>query len=67
MFPAYPKKAHASGQARIRFRGRDYYLGKFGSEEYARLVGDLANKPDAAPSPRARWRCQRRRKVRVAG
>jgi hypothetical protein len=52
-------------------RGRDYYLGKFGSDdsrkEYARLVGDLANKPDAAPSPRARWRCQRRRKVRVAG
>ena len=39
-FPAYPTKAHGSGQARIKVRGRDVYLGLHGSpeswKEYAR-------------------------------
>ncbi len=52
--PPYPKKAHKSGQARIRIRSKDYYLGVFGSEEshkeYARLVALFATSPDALPA-----------------
>lgn len=48
-FPAYPKKKHRSGQARIRIRGRDYYLGVWNSEasrrEYARLAAEFAADP----------------------
>lgn len=48
-FPKYPSKAHRSGQARIRFRGRDYYLGVHGSDasrqEYARLAKEFASNP----------------------
>lgn len=36
----------ATGNARVRIRGKDYYLGPFGSEEsrqrYARLIAELA-------------------------
>ncbi len=42
--PAYPKKAHRSGQARIYIRGKDFYLGPFGSAKskakYARLIAE---------------------------
>lgn len=42
-FPPYPKAPHKkSGQARVRWEGKDYYLGPFGSEEsrerYAELI-----------------------------
>lgn len=41
-----PRYHRSSGQARVRFRGRDYYLGAWGSKEveanYTRLVADLA-------------------------
>lgn len=41
-FPPYPARAHASKQARIRLRGKDFYLGAHGSPEslaeYARLA-----------------------------
>lgn len=51
-FPSYPKSKHQSGQARIRWKGRDYYLGVFGSEqshtEYARLVALFATSPTNA-------------------
>lgn len=51
-FPAYPKKKHQSGQARIRIRGRDYYLGAWNSEasrkEYARLAAEHAAEPQRA-------------------
>lgn len=53
-FPAYPKKAHPSGQARIRIRGQDHYLGVWGSpasrKEYARLAAELAG--DGVELPR---------------
>ncbi len=56
-FPSYPKKKHkASGQARIRWRGKDYYLGRFDSPEsrveYARLAALFATAPEAAPVKR---------------
>ncbi len=55
-FPSFPKKAHKSGQARIRYRKRDYYLGVFGSDaarrEYARLAAEFAADPAKAfPRP----------------
>ncbi len=31
--PVYPKTAHSSGQARVKFRGHVYYLGLFGSQD----------------------------------
>lgn len=44
--PPYPDKPHRSGQARIHWKGRDIYLGRFGSPEsrrkYASIVGQLA-------------------------
>lgn len=50
-FPAYPKKPHASGQARIRIDGRDVYLGTWNSPEsraeYARLATLYARGPTA--------------------
>lgn len=55
-FPSYPKRPHkASGQARLRWRGKDYYLGRFDSPEsrveYARLAALFATSPEAvAPS-----------------
>ncbi len=55
-FPRYPSKPHASGQARIRWLNRDYYLGLFGSDasyaEYARLTVLFATSPDAIPAKR---------------
>ncbi len=46
-FPRYPRKAHASGNARIRIQNRDYYLGAFGSPEshteYRRLMAEFAS------------------------
>lgn len=40
-FPNYPRVPHQSGQARIKIRGKTYYLGKHGSpeshQEYNRL------------------------------
>lgn len=42
-----------SGQARVRHRGKDYYLGPWGSEKarkaYADLISRLAGQPDALP------------------
>lgn len=42
--PAYPKKAHSSGQARIRLNGEQVYLGVFGSAEshaeYRRVLAE---------------------------
>ena len=55
-FASYPKKAHATGQARIRVAGHDRYLGLFGSPEshaeYARLkaeweAGQIVSAPPA--------------------
>jgi integrase len=53
--PKYPKKAHSSGQARIRFRGRAIYLGRFGSAEsrakYHRVIAEhLAVTPADPPA-----------------
>ncbi len=52
ILPAYPRKAHASGQARIRINGKDYYMGVHGSpesrQEYARLAQEFANAPPGA-------------------
>lgn len=60
-FPAYPAKKHASGLARIRVRGKDYYLGKFGSDEsrkeYARLAAEFAANPVVQPPPKAKTKC----------
>lgn len=51
-FPAYPRKKHRSGQARIRIRGKDYYLGPWNSlasrKEYARLTAEFAADPQRA-------------------
>ncbi len=45
---------HASGQARIRINGVDYYLGPHGSEEakreYARLIAEVAAQGQAGPT-----------------
>lgn len=47
--PAY-RLHKPSGQARVIVRGRHYYLGPYGSpeshEKYARLIAELATKPD---------------------
>jgi integrase len=52
--PSYPKKAHASGQARVRVNGKSLYLGVFGSkeskQEYAALVARLAAGKPAEPA-----------------
>lgn len=54
-FPPYPRKQHSSGQARIKLRGRPYYLGAFGSPaswaEYRRLLAEW-ERGHAAPRPR---------------
>jgi integrase len=51
--PAYPPRPHSSGQARIVYRGKTYYLGVHGSDtsrrEYARVVGELATGVPAVP------------------
>src|SRR5689334_14183261 len=43
-----------SGQARVRYRGKDYYLGPFGSaaskEAYARLIAQLMSDEPGSPS-----------------
>lgn len=56
IFPPYPRKKHASGQARIRVGGEDIYLGVFGSDasrkEYARLAAEFAQAPEGASLPR---------------
>lgn len=55
--PPYPKRAHASGQARIKVHGADVYLGIFNSPEsrtkYAQIVAEhwgteVANAPPQA-------------------
>ncbi len=55
-FPKYPRKSHATGQARISIKGRCYYLGKFGSpeshEEYRRLMAEFAM-GNFTPAPRS--------------
>lgn len=49
---------HASGQGMIRWKGRDYYLGKYGSPEaaaeYARLIGQIAGQVDISGLPENR-------------
>lgn len=55
-FPAYPKKPHKTGQARVKLRGRDVYLGVWDSPEsraeYARRAAEFASgQPSAAPPP----------------
>lgn len=56
-FPAYPAKPHASGQARIRYRGRDYYLGVWDTpasrQEYARLAVEFSMQAPEMPALRA--------------
>lgn len=53
-FPSYPKKAHRSGQARIRIHGREHYLGTWGSKashiEYARLMAEFASGSTPLPT-----------------
>lgn len=48
-FPSYPKTPHSSGQARIKIRGREYYLGPWNSveshREYQRLYNETLIKP----------------------
>ena len=34
--PKYPRQPHSGGQARVTIRGKKFYLGPFGSEEYRR-------------------------------
>ncbi len=52
-FPKYPKRPHRSGHARISLRGRDYYLGPWGSPEsyaeYARLQAQTVASPGVLP------------------
>ncbi len=55
MLPKY--EFHVSGQARVRFCGKDYYLGKFGTPEsyakYHALVGEYlqnGKQPPAVPN-----------------
>jgi integrase len=52
-----PVRKHSSGQAACRIRGKDYYLGKFGSPEaraaYARLLVEQANRPEPPPAAKA--------------
>jgi integrase len=60
----YPKKPHASGQARIRLNGKDVYLGPWGSPESRRrfheIMADVTTgkaptlKPKRAADPDAR-------------
>jgi integrase len=53
-FPRYPQKPHSSGQARIKIKGRPYYLGVFESPEswaeYRRLMTRWEK--GLAPDPR---------------
>lgn len=53
--PPYPKKAHKSGQARIRIFGKDEYLGVWGSEEsharYAQLAQEFAARQAGRSAP----------------
>lgn len=42
MFPAYPSKPHKSGLARIRVKGKDVYLGPFGSKESRDRYAELS-------------------------
>src|SRR6516225_7318895 len=46
-----------SGQARVRFEGKDYYLGAYGSREsreaYARLIAQFSKDDPAPPAPSA--------------
>jgi integrase len=43
--PQYPKRPHKRGQARIKIKGKDVWLGKFGTPEshaeYARIIREL--------------------------
>jgi len=45
-FPSYPKRPHATGQARIVYQRKTYYLGKHGTEDslarYNKLIAQLA-------------------------
>lgn len=54
-FPDYPKKPHASGQARMRWLGTDRYLGVFDSPEshaeYDRLRAEWRASRGAEPPP----------------
>lgn len=56
-FPAYPRKPHRSGQARIRVGGRDLYLGIHGSPEshaeYARRKAEYESGQVPEPVLRA--------------
>jgi integrase len=55
-FPRYPKREHASGQARIVIGAKTYYLGKFNSPEshaeYRRLMGEFAT-GNFIPAPKS--------------
>jgi integrase len=51
--PQYPKKAHSTGQARIKIKGKPIYLGKFGSpESYAKFHKTLAEYHATGELPR---------------
>lgn len=51
-FPAYPKRPHSTGQARIRLGGRDIYLGEHGSAESWTAYARLAQEHAAGGGPR---------------
>lgn len=52
--PNYPSRPHKSGQARIKVRGKDVWLGRWNSPDsrakYARIVAELAAGGEAAPT-----------------
>ena len=62
-FPPYPRNAHSSGQARVKIRGKPFYLGPHGSEESWRKYHELQSRwsarlaagetltPDPSPPP----------------
>jgi site-specific recombinase XerC len=46
--PRYPRKAHSSGQARVKWAGEVHYLGKFGTPESYATFGELMQKITAS-------------------
>ena len=43
-FPAYPRRPHSSGQARIKIQGKHVYLGRHGSQESRQKYAELARR-----------------------
>lgn len=53
--PQYPKRPHKGGQARIKIRGKDVWLGRWNSPEslqkFARIIAELAASSVAPSAP----------------